>query len=87
MAPQSAKPLERIPGTLFEREELPPPEVVDGCLSSVIIAHDRLADVLELAPPGTARGIMLDRALISAEKLLKTLREARRVQLLAAWRR
>lgn len=53
MSPQSAKPLEQIPGTLFERELPPPPEVIDGCFTSVIVAVRRLADVLDHAPAGS----------------------------------
>jgi hypothetical protein len=40
------------PSPLFELEELPSPEIVDGCFQSVIQANRRLRDVLELAPPG-----------------------------------
>lgn len=80
--PQSIKPLERIPGTLFEREELPSTEIVDGCLRSLITAHERLAEVLERVPPGThGRGILLARAIISCETLLTKLEVARGAQL------
>lgn len=39
-------------GTLFARDELPPPEVVDGCFTSAITAIRRVQSVLDLAPPG-----------------------------------
>lgn len=87
MAPHSAKPLERVPGTLFEREELPSADIADGCLRSLIIAADRLEAILGELPAGThGRGLLLEQARIATERLSKALGEARARQLAHAWR-
>ena len=87
MAPFSAKPLERIPGTLFEREEVPDRDVVDGCLRSVIIAHDRLRAIFELVPPSGCDVLLMLRAQQSAELLAGELTMLHGARVDANWRR
>jgi hypothetical protein len=87
VAPRSAKALERIPGTLFERDELPTAEVVDGCLRAMLESHARLEDVLKLAEPGFGKGLLLERSLMSCQRVLAAIREARREQINRAWRK
>lgn len=62
-------------GPLFEDAELPPPEVIRGCLESVIIAHERLEALLEPLPVGSLRGhgLLLAQVGLSAGALSKQL--------------
>lgn len=57
MSPRSVKPLERTPGTLFEREELPSDEVIDGCVTAASLALQRLQHVLEISSPSAFKRV------------------------------
>lgn len=79
MSPLSAKAL--------EREDLePPPELVEGCLRSVLAAHARLRSVLGFTPV-KATGRLLLQVQISAEELAKLAGEEHRALVNANWRR
>lgn len=83
----AAKPLERIPGTLFEREELPERDTVDGSLRAVLIAHDRLRALFELIPPSGCDVLLMLRAQKSAELLAGELTMLHGARVDANWRR